>query len=149
MISKNSKSNIISFFEKGSRQALIIVLNSDFEQVAKTFNSFCKLIRDKLSINNNLQLSCQAVSTNYDRMSRRQLISNVQQTNNALSSLTGLLDRSPFKKIERGQIVSYNLHAYMDVGIKLTKDQVNGYIKQLEAALQELFDFKIKYRINE
>lgn len=128
---------------------LITVLNSDFEQVSQFFNSFCKQIKKQLTIDNNLQLTCQQVSTNYDRMSRRQLINNVQQTSSALSSLTSILDRSPFKKIERGQIVSYNLHAYMDVGIKLAKDQVNDYIKQLEASLKELFDFKIKYRLNE
>lgn len=128
---------------------LIAVLNSDFEQVAQFFNSFCQQIKKRLIINNSLQLICQQVSTNYDRMSRRQLISNVQQTNSALSSLTSILDRSPFKKIERGQTVSYNLHAYMDVGIKLAKDQVNDYIKQLEASLKELFDFQIKYRLTE
>ncbi|WP_441794671.1 hypothetical protein [Limosilactobacillus reuteri] len=128
---------------------LITVLNSDFEQVSQFFNSFCKQIKKRLTIDNSLQLTCQQVSTNYDRMSRRQLINNVQQTSSALSSLTSILDRSPFKKIERGQIVSYNLHAYMDVGIKLAKDQVNDYIKQLEASLKELFDFKIKYRLNE
>lgn len=128
---------------------LITVLNSDFEQVSQLFNSFCKQIKKRLTIDNSLQLTCQQVSTNYDRMSRRQLINNVQQTSSALSSLTSILDRSPFKKIERGQIVSYNLHAYMDVGIKLAKDQVNDYIKQLEASLKELFDFKIKYRLNE
>lgn len=128
---------------------LITVLNSDFEQVSQFFNSFCKQIKKRLTIDNSLQLTCQQVSTNYDRMSRRQLINNVQQTSSALSSLTSILDCSPFKKIERGQIVSYNLHAYMDVGIKLAKDQVNDYIKQLEASLKELFDFKIKYRLNE
>lgn len=128
---------------------LITVLNSDFEQVSQFFNSFCKQIKKRLTIDNSLQLTCQQVSTNYDRMSRRQLINNVQQTSSALSSLTSILDRSPFKKIERGQIVSYNLHAYMDVGIKLAKDQVNDYIKQLEASLKELFDFKIKYQLNE
>lgn len=128
---------------------LITVLNSDFEQVSQFFNSFCKQIKKRLTIDNSLQLTCQQVSTNYDRMSRRQLINNVQQTSSALSSLTSILDRSPFKKIERGQIVSYNLHAYMDVGIKLAKDQVNDYIKQLEASLKELFDFKIKYRLND
>ena len=128
---------------------LITVLNSDFEQVSQFFNSFCKQIKKRLTIDNSLQLTCQQVSINYDRMSRRQLINNVQQTSSALSSLTSILDRSPFKKIERGQIVSYNLHAYMDVGIKLAKDQVNDYIKQLEASLKELFDFKIKYRLNE
>ena len=128
---------------------LITVLNSDFEQVSQFFNSFCKQIKKRLTIDNSLQLTCQQVSTNYDRMSRRQLINNVQQISSALSSLTSILDRSPFKKIERGQIVSYNLHAYMDVGIKLAKDQVNDYIKQLEASLKELFDFKIKYRLNE
>lgn len=128
---------------------LITVLNSDFEQVSQFFNSFCKQIKKRLTIDNSLQLTCQQVSTNYDRMSRRQLINNVQQTSSALSSLTSILDSSPFKKIERGQIVSYNLHAYMDVGIKLAKDQVNDYIKQLEASLKELFDFKIKYRLNE
>lgn len=128
---------------------LITVLNSDFEQVSQFFNSFCKQIKKRLTIDNSLQLTCQQVSTNYDRMSRRQLINNVQQTSSALSSLTSILDRSPFKKIERGQIVSYNLYAYMDVGIKLAKDQVNDYIKQLEASLKELFDFKIKYRLNE
>lgn len=128
---------------------LITVLNSDFEQVSQFFNSFCKQIKKRLTIDNSLQLTYQQVSTNYDRMSRRQLINNVQQTSSALSSLTSILDRSPFKKIERGQIVSYNLHAYMDVGIKLAKDQVNDYIKQLEASLKELFDFKIKYRLND
>lgn len=128
---------------------LITVLNSAFEQVSQFFNLFCKQIKKRLTIDNSLQLTCQQVSTNYDRMSRRQLINNVQQTSSALSSLTSILDRSPFKKIERGQIVSYNLHAYMDVGIKLAKDQVNDYIKQLEASLKELFDFKIKYRLNE
>lgn len=128
---------------------LITVLNSDFEQVSQFFNLFCKQIKKRLTIDNSLQLTCQQVSTNYDRMSRRQLINNVQQTSSALSSLTSILDRSPFKKIERGQIVSYNLHAYMDVGIKLAKDQVNDYIKQLEVSLKELFDFKIKYRLNE
>lgn len=128
---------------------LITVLNFDFEQVSQFFNSFCKQIKKRLTIDNSLQLTCQQVSTNYDRMSRRQLINNIQQTSSALSSLTSILDSSPFKKIERGQIVSYNLHAYMDVGIKLAKDQVNDYIKQLEASLKELFDFKIKYRLNE
>lgn len=128
---------------------LITVLNSDFEQVSQFFNLFCKQIKKRLTIDNSLQLTCQQVSTNYNRMSRRQLINNVQQTSSALSSLTSILDRSPFKKIEREQIVSYNLHAYMDVGIKLAKDQVNDYIKQLEASLKELFDFKIKYRLNE
>lgn len=128
---------------------LITVLNSDFEQVSQFFNLFCKQINKRLTIDNSLQLTCQQVSTNYDRMSRRQLINNVQQTSSALSSLTSILDHSPFKKIERGQIVSYNLHAYMDVGIKLAKDQVNDYIKQLETSLKELFDFKIKYRLNE
>lgn len=128
---------------------LITVLNSDFEQVSQFFNSFCKQIKKRLTIDNSLQLTCQQVSTNYDRMSRRQLINNVQQTSSALSSLTSILDRSPFKKIERGQIVSYNLHAYMNVGIELAKDHVNDYIKQLEASLKELFDFKIKYRLNE
>lgn len=101
-----------------------------------------------MAISNDLELACPPVSTDYNRESRRQLISNVQQTNSALSGLTGILDRSPFKKIERGQIVSYNLHAYMDVGIKLTKDQVNSYIEELETALKELFDFRIKYRLN-
>lgn len=148
---KATKSTLYSlrYYEGGNPSTLIATLNSDFEQVTMSFNSFCRLIRDKLAIGNDLQLSCPQISTDYNRMSRRQLISNVQQTNGALSSLTSILDRSPFKKIEQGQIVSYNLHAYMDVGIKLTKDEANGYIKQLETALQALFDFKIKYRLNE
>ena len=128
--------------------SLITILNSDFEQVAKFINSFCTMIQDKLMIKNDLQLSCPPISTDYNRLSRRQLIDNVQRISSTLSRLTNILDKSPFKKIERGQIVSYALHAYMDVGIKLTKGQANDYIKQLETTMQELSDFKTKYRLN-
>lgn len=41
------------------------------------------------------------------------------------------------------------LKAWIDVGIKLTKEQINDYIKQVENVLKELFDFKIKYRLND
>lgn len=77
------------------------------------------------------------------------LIKNIYNLNQAFDRLASLLNRSPFIKVEKGQIIPYNFTAWIDIGIKLTKEQINGYIKQVENVLKELFDFKAKYRLND
>ncbi|MCW3764188.1 hypothetical protein NP061_007375 [Weissella confusa] len=51
--------------------------------------------------------------------------------------------------MDKGRIITYDFTAWIDVGIKLTKEQINDYINQVENVLKELFDFKIKYRLND
>ncbi len=149
MTTKKLKSSFLNYFDKGSPQILINLLNSDFKQTANCYNSFCRLINDRLSIQNNLQFSHEPISPSFNRQTRLQLVTNIRNLDRAFANLAGLLNRSPFKKLDKGLIVPYDFHAYIDIGIKLTKDEINGYIKQVEAVLKELFDFKVKYRLND
>ncbi len=142
------ETNILKYLKKDSPHILIGLLNVDFEQTATNYNSFCRLINDRLSIQNNLQFSHEPISPSFNRQTRLQLMTNIRNLNRAFANLAGLLNRSPFKKLDKGLIVPYDFHAYIDIGIKLTKDEINSYIKQVEAVLKELFDFKVKYRLN-
>lgn len=141
--------NILKYFEKTSPQALIDVLNSNFEQTANHYNSFCQLINDRLAIHNSLHYNHNSIDPGYNRRTRMDLIKNIRDLNQAFDSLASLLNQSPFKKVEKGQIIPYNFTAWIDVGIKLTKEQINDYIKQVENVLEELDDFKTKYRLND
>lgn len=149
MTTEKLKSSFLKYFDKGSPQVFIELLNSDFEQTTNEYNSFCRLINDRLSIQNNLQFSHEPISPSFNRQTRLQFMTNIRNLERAFANLAGLLNRSPFKKLDKGLIVPYDFHAYIDIGIKLTKDEINGYIKQVEAVLKELFDFKIKYRLND
>ena len=142
------ETNNLKYLEKTSPQALIDVLNSDFEQTAKRYNSFCQLINDRLSIKNSLHFDHQPISSSFDRQTRLQLMANIRNLNSVFNRLAGLLNQSAFKKVDKGLIVPYDFNAWMDVGIKLTKTQINDYIEQVEAVLKELHDFKVKYRLN-
>lgn len=143
------ETNILKYLEKTSPQALIDVLNSDLEQTAKRYNSFCQLINDRLAIHNSLHYNHSPIDPGYNRRTRMDLIKNIRDLNQAFDSLASLLNQSSFIKVEKGQIIPYDFTAWLDVGIKLTKEQINDYIKQVENVLKELFDFKIKYRLND
>ena len=77
------------------------------------------------------------------------LIKNIRDLNQAFDRLASLLNQSSFKKLDKGRIIPYDFTAWINVGIKLTKEQINDYIKQVENVLKELFEFKIKYRLND
>lgn len=141
--------NNLKYLEKTSPQTLIDVLNSDFEQTANQYNSFCQLINDRLAIHNSLHYNHSPIDPGYNRRTRMDLIKNIRDLNQAFDSLASLLNQSSFIKVEKGQIIPYDFTAWLDVGIKLTKEQINDYIKQVENVLKELFDFKIKYRLND
>lgn len=143
------KTNILKYFEKTSPQALIDVLNSNFEQTANHYNSFCLLINDRLAIHNSLHYNHSPIDPGFNRKTRMDLINNIRDLNQAFDRLASLLNRSPFRKIDKGKIIPYDFNAWMNIGIKLTKEQINDYIKQVENVLKELFDFKIKYRLND
>ena len=140
--------NNLEYLEKTSPQALMDVLNSDLEQTANQYNSFCQLINDRLSIKNSLHFDHQPISSSFDRQTRLQLMANIRNLNSVFNCLASLLNQSAFKKVDKGLIVPYDFNAWMDVGIKLTKTQINDYIEQVEAVLKELHDFKVKYRLN-
>lgn len=141
--------NNLEYLEKTSPQALMDVLNSDLEQAANQYNSFCQLINDRLSIKNSLHFDHQPISSSFDRQTRLQLMANIRNLNSVFNRLASLLNQSAFKKVDKGLIVPYDFTAWIDVGIKLTKEQINDYIKQVENVLKELFDFKTKYRLND
>ncbi|OYS49277.1 hypothetical protein CBF86_02855 [Limosilactobacillus reuteri] len=141
--------NNLKYLEKTSPQALIDVLNSDLEQTANRYNSFCQLINDRLAIYNSLHYNHSPIDSGFNRRTRLDLIKNIRDLNQAFERLASLLNRSPFKKLDKGQIIPYDFTAWIDVGIKLTKEQINDYIKQVENVLKELFDFKTKYRLND
>ncbi|MRH09624.1 hypothetical protein GIX81_09235 [Lactobacillus reuteri] len=141
--------NNLKYLEKTSSQALIDVLNSDLEQTANQYNSFCQLINDRLAIHNSLHYNHSPIDPGYNRRTRMDLIKNIRDLNQAFDRLASLLNQSSFIKVEKGQIIPYDFTAWLDVGIKLTKEQINDYIKQVENVLKELFDFKTKYRLND
>lgn len=141
--------NNLKYLEKTSPQALIDVLNSDLEQTANQYNSFCQLINDRLAIHNSLHYNHSPIDPGFNRRTRMDLIKNIRDLDQAFDKLASLLNRSPFRKVDKGQIIPYDFTAWIDVGIKLTKEQINDYIKQVENVLKELFDFKIKYRLND
>lgn len=143
------KTNNLKYIEETSPQVLIDVLNSDLEQTAKQYNSFCQLINDRLAINNSLHYNHSPIDPGFNRKTRLDLIKNIRDLNQAFDRLASLLNQSSFIKVEKGQIIPYDFTAWLDVGIKLTKEQINDYIKQVENVLKELFDFKIKYRLND
>lgn len=125
------------------------ILDSDFTETEKQYNSFCQLINDRLAIHNSLHYNHSPIDPDFNRRTRMDLIKNIRDLNQAFDRLASLLNQSPFKKVDKGQIVPYDFTAWMNVGIKLTKEQINDYIKQVENVLKELFDFKIKYRLND
>lgn len=143
------ETNNLKYLEKTSPQDLIDVLNSDFEQTANQYNSFCQLINERLAIHNSLHYNHNPIDPGFNRRTRMDLIKNIRDLNQAFDKLASLLNRSPFRKIDKGRIIPYDFTAWIDVGIKLTKEQINDYIKQVENVLKELFDFKIKYRLND
>lgn len=143
------ETNILKYLEKTSPQALIDVLNSDLEQTAKRYNSFCQLINDRLAIHNSLHYNHSPIDSGFNRRTRMDLIKNTRDLSQAFDRLASLLNQSSFKKLDKGRIIPYDFTAWIDVGIKLTKEQINDYIKQVENVLKELFDFKIKYRLND
>ncbi|MCC4340325.1 hypothetical protein [Limosilactobacillus reuteri] len=141
--------NNLEYLEKTSPQALIDVLNSDLEQTANQYNSFCQLINDRLAIYNSLHYNHSPIDSGFNRRTRMDLIKNIRDLNQAFDRLASLLNQSPFRQVDKGRIIPYDFTAWLDVGIKLTKEQTNDYIKQVENVLKELFDFKIKYRLND
>lgn len=141
--------NNFKYLEKTSPQALIDMLNSDLEQTANIYNSFCQLINDRLAIHNSLHYNLNPIDPGFNRRTRLDLIKNIRDLNQAFDQLASLLNQSSFIKVEKGHIISYDFTAWIDVGIKLTKEQINDYINQVENVLKELFDFKIKYRLND
>lgn len=143
------ETNILKYLEKTSPQALIDVLNSDLEQTAKRYNSFCQLINDRLAIHNSLHYNHSPINSGFNRRTRMDLIKNTRDLSQAFDRLASLLNRSPFIKVDKGWIIPYDFTVWIDVGIKLTKEQINDYIKQVENVLKELFDFKTKYCLND
>lgn len=143
------KTNNLKYIEETLPQVLIDVLNSDLEQTAKQYNSFCQLINDRLAINNSLHYNHSPIDPGFNRKTRLDLIKNIRDLNQAFDRLASLLNQSPFRKMDKGRIITYDFTAWIDVGIKLTKEQINDYINQVENVLKELFDFKIKYRLND
>lgn len=143
------EANNLKYLEKTSPQALIDVLNSDLEQTANQYNSFCQLINDRLAIHNSLHYNHSPIDPDFNRRTRLDLIKNIRDLNQAFNKLASLLNQSPFRKVDKGRIIPYDFTAWINVGIKLTKEQINDYIKQVENVLKELFDFKIKYRLND
>lgn len=141
--------NNLEYLEKTSPQALMDVFNSDLEQTANQYNSFCQLINDRLAIHNSLHYNHSPIDPGFNRRIRLDLIKNIRNLNQAFDRLASLLNQSPFRKVDKGQIIPYDFTAWIDVGIKLTKEQINDYIKQVENVLKELFDFKTKYRLND
>ncbi len=141
--------NNLEYLEKTSPQALMDVFNSDLEQTANQYNSFCQLINDRLAIHNSLHYNHSPIDPGFNRRTRLDLIKNIRNLNQAFDRLASLLNQSPFRKVDKGQIIPYDFTAWIDVGIKLTKEQINDYIKQVENVLKELFDFKTKYRLND
>lgn len=139
----------LEFLDNVKPAILINLLNSDFEQATNQFNSFCQLINQRLAIQNHLHFDPEPISPGLDRKTRQTLMSNIRNLDSAFNSLASLLNRSAFRKVDKGQIVPYDFTAWIDVGIKLTKEQINDYIKQVENVLKELFDFRIKYRLND
>lgn len=143
------ETNNLEYLEKTSPQAAIDVLNSDLEQTANIYNSFCQLINDQLAIHNSLHYNYSSIDSGFNRRTRLDLIKNIRDLNQSFNKLASLLNQSPFRKVDKGQIIPYDFTAWIDVGIKLTKEQINDYIKQVENVLKELFDFKMKYRLND
>lgn len=143
------EANNLEYLEKTSPQALIDVLNSDLEQTANHYNSFCQLINDRLAIHNSLHYNHSPIDPDFNRRTRLDLIKNIRDLNQAFNKLASLLNQSPFRKVDKGRIIPYDFTAWINVGIKLIKEQINDYIKQVENVLKELFDFKIKYRLND
>ena len=143
------ETNNLEYLEKTSPQAAIDVLNSDLEQTANIYNSFCQLINDQLAIHNSLHYNYSSIDSGFNRRTRLDLIKNIRDLNQSFNKLASLLNQSPFSKVDKGQIIPYDFTAWIDVGIKLTKEQINDYIKQVENVLKELFDFKMKYRLND
>lgn len=141
--------NVLKYIEETLPQTLIDVLNSDLEQTANIYNSFCQLINDRLAIHNSLHYNHNPIDPGFNRRTRLNLVKNIRDLNQAFDRLASLLNRSSFIKVEKGRIIPYDFTAWIDVGIKLTKEQINDYIKQVENVLKELFDFKIKYRLND
>lgn len=133
----------------GKSTTPISILDSDFTETEKQYNSFCQLIHDRLAIHNSLHYNHNPIDPGFNRRTRLDLIKNIRDLNQAFNRLASLLNQSPFRKVDKGQIVPYNFTAWINVGIKLTKEQINDYIKQVENVLKELFDFKIKYRLND
>ena len=146
---EDSKTSILKYLEKTSPQALVDVLNFDYEQTANQYNSFCQLINDRLSIRNTLHYNHSPINRGYNRKTRLDLIQNIRDLNQAFDRLASLLNQSPFRQVDKGRIIPYDFTAWIDAGIKLTKEQINDYIKQVENVLKELFDFKTKYRLND
>ena len=143
------ETNNLKYLEKTSPQAAIDVLNSDLEQTANIYNSFCQLINDRLAIHNSLHYNHSPIDPGFNRRTRMDLIKNIRDLNQAFGKLASLLNQSPFRKVNKGRIIPYDFTAWINVGIKLTKEEINDYIKQVENVLKELFDFKIKYRLND
>ena len=143
------EANNLEYLEKTSPQALTDVLNSDLEQTANHYNSFCQLINDRLAIHNSLHYNHSPIDPDFNRRTRLDLIKNIRDLNQAFNKLASLLNQSPFRKVDKGRIIPYDFTAWINVGVKLTKEQINDYIKQVENVLKELFDFKIKYRLND
>lgn len=143
------EANNLEYLEKTSPQSLIDVLNSNLEQTANQYNSFCQLINDRLAIHNSLHYNHNPIDLGFNRRTRLDLIKNIRDLNRAFNKLASLLNQSPFRKVDKGQIIPYDFTAWIDVEIKLTKEQINDYIKQVENVLKELFDFKAKYRLND
>lgn len=132
----------------GKSATPIRILDSDFTETEKQYNSFCQLINDRLAIHNSLHYNHSPIDPDFNRRTRLDLIKNIRDLNQAFDRLASLLNRSSFIKVEKGRIIPYDFTAWMNVGIKLTKEEINDYIKQVENVLKELFDFKIKYRLN-
>ena len=133
----------------GKSTTFISILDSDFTETEKRYNSFCQLINDRLAIHNSLHYNHSPIDSGFNRRTRMDLIKNTRDLNQAFDRLASLLNQSSFKKLDKGRIIPYDFTAWIDVGIKLTKEQINDYIKQVENVLKELFDFKIKYRLND
>ena len=139
----------LKYYGGGKSTTPISILDSDFTETEKQYNSFCQLINDRLAIHNSLHYNHSSIDAGFNRKTRMDLINNIRDLNQAFDRLASLLNRSPFKKVDTGQMIPYDFTAWIDVGIKLTKEQINDYINQVENVLKELFDFKIKYRLND
>ncbi|MCW3764187.1 hypothetical protein NP061_007370 [Weissella confusa] len=75
------KTNNLKYIEETSPQVLIDVLNSDLEQTAKQYNSFCQLINDRLAINNSLHYNHSPIDPGFNRKTRLDLIKNIRDLN--------------------------------------------------------------------
>lgn len=139
----------LKYYGGGKSSTPISILDSDFTETEKQYNSFCQLINDRLAIHNSLRYNHSPIDPGFNRRTRLDLIKNIRDLNQAFDRLASLLNRSPFRKVDKGRIIPYDFTAWIDVGIKLTKEEINDYIKQVENVLKELFDFKVKYRLND